>query len=76
MKNRLDASMNYSLIKTDKEGTFKWDIFLLDHFHEIHERSEHMEDFENFLYVLTYILFVCLFIRSLVALYMGHWNLF
>ena len=32
--------------------------FLLDHFHEIHERSEHMEDFENFLYVLTYILFV------------------
>ena len=49
---------------------------LLDHFHEIHERSEHMEDFENFLYVLTYILFVCLFIRSLVALYMGHWNLF
>jgi|GEM_PF-666840 len=27
MKNRLDASMNYSLIKTDKEGTFKWDIF-------------------------------------------------
>ena len=42
--------------------------FLLDHFHEIHVRSEHMEDFENFLYVLTYILFVCLFIRSLVAL--------
>ena len=50
--------------------------FLLDHFHEIHERSEHMEDFENFLYVLSYILFVCFFIRSLVALYMGHWNLF
>ena len=29
-----------------------------------------MDDFENFLYILTYILFVCLFIRSLVALYM------
>lgn len=26
--------------------------------------------------ILTYILFVCLFIRSLVALYMGRWNLF
>lgn len=35
-----------------------------------------MDDFENFLYILTYILFVCLFICSLVALYMGRWNLF
>ena len=35
-----------------------------------------MDDFENFLYILTYILFVCLFIRSLVALYRGRWNLF
>lgn len=35
-----------------------------------------MDDFENFLYILTYILFVCLFIRALVALYMGRWNLF
>lgn len=35
-----------------------------------------MDDFENFLYILTYILFVGLFIRSLVALYMGRWNLF
>jgi preprotein translocase subunit SecG len=33
-----------------------------------------MDDFENFLYILTYILFVCLFIRSLVALYMGRWK--
>lgn len=50
--------------------------FLLNHFRHVHEKSEHMDDFENFLYILTYILFVCLFIRSLVALYMGRWNLF
>lgn len=49
--------------------------FLLNHFRHVHEKSEHMDDFENFLYILTYILFVCLFIRSLVALYMGRWNL-
>ncbi len=35
-----------------------------------------MDDFENFLYILTYILFVCLFIRSLVALYLVSWTLF
>lgn len=50
--------------------------FLLNHFRHVHAKSEHMDDFENFLYILTYILFVCLFIRSLVALYMGRWNLF
>ena len=50
--------------------------FLLNHFRHVHEKSEQMDDFENFLYILTYILFVCLFIRSLVALYMGRWNLF
>ena len=50
--------------------------FLLNHFRHVHENSDHMDDFENFLYILTYILFVCLFIRSLVALYMGRWNLF
>ncbi|MCH3902363.1 MAG: hypothetical protein LKE19_01805 [Limosilactobacillus oris] len=48
--------------------------FLLNHFRHVHEKSEHMDDFENFLYILTYILFVCLFIRSLVALYMGRWK--
>ena len=49
--------------------------FLLNHFRHVHEKSEHMDDFENFLYILTYILFVCLFIRSLVALYMGRWKI-
>ena len=39
--------------------------FLLNHFRHVHEKSEHMDDFENFLYI-----------RSLVALYMGRWNLF
>jgi hypothetical protein len=35
-----------------------------------------MDDFENFLFILVAILFALLFIRSLVALYMGRWNLF
>jgi len=43
---------------------------------DFRHRAKQMDDFENFLFVLTYILFMILFIRSLVALYMGRWNLF
>lgn len=39
-------------------------------------KAHHMEDFENFLFMLTTGLFALLFVRSLVALYMGRWNLF
>lgn len=39
-------------------------------------KAHHMEDFENFLLMLTIGLFALLFVRSLVALYMGRWNLF
>lgn len=47
------------------------------HFHHnLHHKSEHMDDFENFLYVLTCILFVLLLLRSLLALYLGRWTLF
>lgn len=38
--------------------------FLLEHFHEIHERSEHMEDFEK-LSLCFDLYFVCLFIHTL-----------
>ena len=31
---------------------------------------------EHFLCVLTIVLFILLLVRSLVALYMGRWNLF
>lgn len=42
----------------------------------IHHRVEHIDDFENFLYVITWILFALIFVRLLVALFMGRWNLF
>ena len=43
---------------------------------QIRHKANHMDDFENFLYILTVILFSLLFIRALVALYIGRWNLF
>jgi hypothetical protein len=49
---------------------------LMDIWSHFHHKSEHMDDFENFLFILVAILFALLFIRSLVALYMGRWNLF
>ena len=43
---------------------------------QIRHKANHMDDFENFLCILTIILFSMLFIRTLIALYMGRWNLF
>ncbi len=43
---------------------------------QVRHRAQHMDDFENFLYILTLIFCSLLFIRVLIALYMGRWNLF
>ena len=43
---------------------------------QIRHKANHMDDFENFLCILTLILFSVLFILALIALYMGRWNLF
>ncbi|ERT60492.1 MULTISPECIES: hypothetical protein [Megasphaera] len=41
-----------------------------------HKKTETMDEFEEFLFVLATILFGLLFVRVLVALIMGRWNLF
>lgn len=43
---------------------------------EIHHFFDRDDDFEWFLFVLTFGLFILLFIRVLIAIYMGHWGLF
>lgn len=43
---------------------------------QIRHKANHMDDFENFLCIVTLVLFSMLFVRVLVALYMGRWNLF
>lgn len=42
---------------------------------QIRHKANHMDDFENFLCIVTLVLFSMLFVRALVALYMGRWNL-
>ena len=34
------------------------------------------DDFEEFLFILAFMMFVLLFVRVLVAIYMGQWGLF
>lgn len=47
------------------------------HFISLLRDKEHRcDEYEHFLYVLTIALFSLLFIRALIALYMGRWNLF
>ena len=43
---------------------------------QIRHKVNHMDDLENFLCMVTLVLFAMLFVRTLVALYMGRWNLF
>lgn len=42
----------------------------------VRNKEKNMDEYEHFLCVLTMILFGLLLVRSLVALYMGRWNLF
>lgn len=42
----------------------------------VRNKEKNMDEYEHFLCVLTIVLFILLLVRSLVALYMGRWNLF
>lgn len=42
----------------------------------VQNKEKHMDEYEHVLYMLTIILFGLLLIRSVIALYMGRWNLF
>ncbi|MBC3537284.1 hypothetical protein [Megasphaera hominis] len=46
------------------------------HLKDFRKKFERDDDFEEFLFILTFSLFCLLFIRVLVAIYMGHWGLF
>ncbi len=41
----------------------------------VRHKRHHLDNFEEALYVMTIALFAALFIRVLVALYMGRWEL-
>ncbi len=42
----------------------------------VKHRDRRGDDYEYLLYAITIVLFAVLFIRTLIALYMGRWNLF
>ncbi|WP_301860051.1 hypothetical protein [uncultured Megasphaera sp.] len=51
-------------------------LHIIHMLHHMHHRTHHLDEFEKQLYIITMGLFALLFIRTLVALYMGRWNLF
>lgn len=61
---------------THKVGKFHhhWDVARIKE--EIHLLFERDDDFEGFLYELTFYVFALLCIRIIVALYLGRWGLF
>lgn len=42
----------------------------------VKRRERRGDDYEYLLYIMTIALFTVLFVRTLIALYMGRWNLF
>lgn len=61
---------------THDNGKFHhhWDVSRVRD--EIRALFERDDDFEGFLYKLTFCVFCLLFMRILVALYLGRWGLF
>ncbi|WP_427114001.1 hypothetical protein [Megasphaera sueciensis] len=49
---------------------------MIDVWHSLQRMFHGVDDFENFLLILVTILFSLLFVRVIVAMIMGRWNLF
>lgn len=49
---------------------------MIDVWHGLQRIFHRVDDFENFLLILVTILFSLLFVRVIVAMIMGRWNLF
>lgn len=49
---------------------------MIDVWHGLQRMFHGVDDFENFLLILVTILFSLLFVRVIVAMIMGRWNLF